>query len=416
MTREESCLKNYRMIDLSDQKGYLCGKIFADLGAKVIKIEPPGGDPGRKIAPFYKDSTDPNKSLFWFAFNTGKKSVTLNIENAEGKKILKSLVETADFLVESFEPGYLDKLGIGYADLSQVNQRLIMGSISPFGQDGPHASWKGPDIVPWAMSCYMWLTGEPGRAPLRISQSPQAYLHASAITAAGLLLALRYRETTGEGQHVDTAAQQCPIWMLTHTYAYWDLLEINIRRAGVFRHYGQVLLRTVWECKDGYITFFFSGGHIGAKGQRRVAEMIDRDGMADDWLRELNWEEWDAFTANQEEVDAVTEVFSRFFKSKTKTELLEEAVKSNIMLAPIQNITDIMENRQLKARDYWAEVHHPELNAAITYPGAPCKLSETPWHIRSRAPLIGEHNSEIYEGELDISKVKLNNLKEAGVI
>ena len=413
---EESSLKNYRMIDLSDEKGCLCGKIFADLGAEVIKIEPPGGDSGREIAPFYKDKPDPNNSLFWLAFNTGKKSLTLNIENAEGRKILGRLVETADFLVESFEPGHLDKLGIGYTALSQVNRRLIMGSISPFGRDGPYAFGKGPDIVPWAMSGYMWLTGEPGRAPLRISQPSQAYLHASAMTAVGLLLALRYRQMTGEGQHVDTAAQQCPTWMLTHTYAYWDLLGVNLERAGASRQFGQVLLRNIWPCKDGYIVFIFTGGHIGAKGQRKVVELMERDGMADDWLREFNWEEWDAFTASQEEIDAISEAFSRFFQSKTKDELLEEAVKNGIMLAPICSIADIMGNHQLKARDYWEEVHHPELNAVITYPGAPCKLSETPWRISGRAPLIGEHNSEVYEGELGISKANLDNLRAAGVI
>ena len=225
----------YRVLDLTDERGLLAGKIFADLGADVIKIERPGGDPARSVGPFYKDVPDPQRSLFWFAYNTGKRSITLNIESSEGQELLKSLVKSADLLVESFPPGYMDKLGLGYQVLSELNHRLIMTSITPFGQTGPYASWKGPDIVPWAMGCYMWMTGEPGRAPLRISHPPQAYLHASAMAAVGSLMALRYRAMTGEGQHVDVSAQQCPVWMLTHTYAYWDLMKVNLGRQGGWR-------------------------------------------------------------------------------------------------------------------------------------------------------------------------------------
>lgn len=416
MTEKEAALAPYRMLDLTNERGLLCGKVFTDLGADVIKIEPPRGDPARKIGPFYKDIPDPEKSLFWFAFNTGKKSITLNIETTDGQEILKKLVKTADFLIESFDPGYMDEIGIGYTALSQSNRRLIMGSITPFGQDGPYSRWKGPDIVPWAMSGYMWMTGESGRAPLRISCPPQTYLHASAITVAGLLLALRYREINGKGQHVDTSAQQCPTWMLTHTYAYWDLLKVNLGRAGVLRHFGEKFLRTVWPCKDGYVTFMFAGGLIGAKGQRRVVELMDKEGMAEEWLKEFNWEDWSAGTGSQEEVDRISEAFGRFFKTKTKTELLDEAIKSNIMLAPVNTVADTVANPQLKDRDYWVEVEHPELGVIITYPGAPCKLTETPWQIRGRAPLIGEHNSEIYEKELEFSRTEIAAMKSAGII
>ena len=416
MTEKEAALAPYRVLDLTTERGFLCGKILADLGADVIKIEPPGGDHSRNAGPFYKDIPDPEKSLFWFAFNTGKKDITLNLETAEGQQILRGLVKTADFLVESFDPGYLDGLGIGYASLRQSNPRLIMGSITPFGQNGPYAHWKGPDIVPWAMSCYMWMTGEPGRAPIRISCPAQAYLHASAITAAGLLLALRHRANSGEGQHVDTSAQQCPVWMLTHTYAYWDLLKVNLGRAGVFRQFGERLLRTVWPCKDGFITFMFAGGLIGAKGQRRVVELMEKEGMAGDWLKEFNWEEWGAADSDQETIDRISEAFGEFFKTKTRAELLNEAVRSNIMLAPVNTVADLVESPQLKKREYWVEMEHPELSDTITYPGAPCKMTETPWQISGRPPLIGEHNNEVYEDGLGFSKNEMAALKRAGII
>ena len=129
--RNEKALSPYRVLDLTDEKGLLCGKIFADLGADVIKIERPGGDPARNIGPFYNDVPHPEKSLFWFAYNTGKRSITLNIETSDGRELLKRLVKNADFLVESFPPGYMESLGLGYQALSELNPRLIMTSITP---------------------------------------------------------------------------------------------------------------------------------------------------------------------------------------------------------------------------------------------------------------------------------------------
>ena len=138
--------------------------------------------------------------------------------------------------------------------------------------------------------------------------------------------------------------------------------------------------------------------------------------MAEDWLKEFNWEGWSSATSRQEKVDRISEAFSQFFKTKTKAELFDEAVKSNIMLAPVETVADLMGNPQLKDRDYWVEVEHPELGATITYPGAPCKLTETPWQIKGRAPLIGEHNNEIYERELGFCKKEITTLKGTGII
>ena len=155
--KSEGSLSPYRVLDLTDEKGFLCGRIFAEQGADVVKIEPPEGDPARKVGPFYQNIPDPEKSLFWFAYNAGKRGITLNINSQEGQDIIKRLVKTADFLVESFTPGYMEGLGLGYRELEKINPRLIMASITPFGQTGPYAHWKGPDIVPWAMGGYMWM-------------------------------------------------------------------------------------------------------------------------------------------------------------------------------------------------------------------------------------------------------------------
>ena len=414
--RRRGALSPYRVLDLTDEKGYLCGKMFADLGADVIKIEPPGGDASRRQGPFYQDDPDPEKSLFFWAYNAGKRGVTLDIDQEAGRGLLKRLVRTADFLVESFPAGRMKALGLGYDDLEALNPGLIAASITPFGQTGPRAAWKGPDIVPWALGGYMWMTGEPERAPLRISHPPQAYLHAASAAAIGCLMALLHRAATGQGQHVDVAAQQCPSWMLTNTYAYWDLMKQNLGRAGVMRHFGPVHLKTLWKARDGRLSFMFAGGAIGAKGQRRVVELMEQEGMAEDWLRNLEWGQVDALSAAPEGLEKITEAFSRFFETKTKAELLEEAVKGGIMLAPVNTVADVADDAQLKARDFWQTVNHPDLEAELPYPGAPVKMSATPWQIRGPAPRLGQHNAEVYEEEMGFSQAETARLREQGVI
>ena len=143
----DAVLSPYRVLDMADQKGLLCGKILGDLGADVIKIEKPGGDKARNLGPFYHDDTDPEKSLFWLALNTSKKGITLDIEKPEGREIFKRLVKTADFVIETFSPGYMDNLGLGYSDLEKINPGVILISITPFGQTGPYKNWKTSDFL-----------------------------------------------------------------------------------------------------------------------------------------------------------------------------------------------------------------------------------------------------------------------------
>ncbi|MFA4837199.1 MAG: CoA transferase, partial [Dehalococcoidia bacterium] len=160
VSQREQALSSYRVLDLTDEKGYLCGRILGDLGADVIKIEPPQGDPGRNIGPFYKDMSDPEKSLLWFSYNYNKRGITLDLTKGAGKEILKKLVKNADFLIESFPPGYLDGLGLGYEDLCEINERLVFTSITPFGQSGPYRDYKGPDLIGMALGGYLYLTGD----------------------------------------------------------------------------------------------------------------------------------------------------------------------------------------------------------------------------------------------------------------
>jgi len=177
---EEGMLTPYRVLALTDEKGLMCGKIMGDLGADVIKIEKPGGDPARNIGPFYQDKIDPEKSLFWFTLNTSKRGITLDIETTDGQDIFKRLLKTADFVVESLPPGHMDKLGLGYSALEKLNPGIIMISITPFGQTGPYKDFKGPDMVMWAMGAgpFMRTFDSADREPFRVSHHSQSYFHA----------------------------------------------------------------------------------------------------------------------------------------------------------------------------------------------------------------------------------------------
>jgi crotonobetainyl-CoA:carnitine CoA-transferase CaiB-like acyl-CoA transferase len=200
-------LRGLCVLDLTDEKGSLCGKIFGDLGADVIKIERPGGDAARKVGPFYHDIQDPEKSLYWFFFNSSKRGITLDLGTIEGREIFKRLVEAADIVVESFPPRYLDGLGLGYSVLSEINPQIIMTSITPFGQSGPYKDYKTSDIVAFALSGAMSICGDPDRPPLRLNPY-HAYSYAGATAAAGTLIAYYYRQVSGQGQHVDVSVQE----------------------------------------------------------------------------------------------------------------------------------------------------------------------------------------------------------------
>jgi crotonobetainyl-CoA:carnitine CoA-transferase CaiB-like acyl-CoA transferase len=417
MEVEKGLLSSRRVLDLTDEKGFLCGKILADLGADVIKIEKPGGDKTRNLGPFYHEAPDPEKSLYWFAYNLNKRGITLNIEAREGRQIFTKLVQTADFVLESFAPGYLDDLGLSYLKLSQTNPRIIMTSITPFGQTGPHKKCKASDIEVMAMGGLMYITGNPEQPPLRISL-PQAFLLASAHGAAASMVAHFYRETSGEGQHVDVSSQECVLWEIANAIPLWELNQNILRRVGSYiaGRWTGTKQRLLWKCKNGYVLFYILGGAFGVKTNRAIVKWMEEENIAPEYLQNFNWNAFDMATQTQEMQDQIEIQISRLFSMFTKEELYDEALKRGIMLCPMNTSKDIIENAQLKEREFWVDIYHPELSTNVTYPGAFAKLSETPLNIKCRAPLIGEHNLEIYQGELGLSSSELNDLLYVGVI
>jgi crotonobetainyl-CoA:carnitine CoA-transferase CaiB-like acyl-CoA transferase len=410
-------LESFRVLDLTDYKGFFCGKILADLGADVIKIEKPGGDPARRIGPFYKNIPDPEKNLHWFAYNLNKRSITLDIETPGGKNLFKRLVQISHFVIESYPAGYLDEIGLGYKDLTAINPRIIVTSITPFGHTGPNKDYKGSDIVCMAMGGLAYITGNAEGSPVRIS-FPQSYLLASAEATAATMIAHYYRETMGHGQHVDVSIQASVAGKLANAIPTWELNHTVLKREGsyMFGRGAKLRMRLLWPCKDGYVTFALMGGKLGAKSNEVVARWIIEEGMAPDFFKKIDWPSLDMARQTQEEQERLEGVVARFFAKYTKEELYRRANREGVLLCPQSSCKDILENIQLQSRDFWVNVEHPELGASIAYPGPFLKASRTPPVIKRRAPLIGEHNDEVYRYELGLSEEEMGTMHRTGVI
>jgi crotonobetainyl-CoA:carnitine CoA-transferase CaiB-like acyl-CoA transferase len=408
-------LEGYRALDLTDEKGFLCGRILADLGVDVIKVETPGGDAARKIGPFWHDEADPEKSLYWFAYNSSKRGITLNLENDGGKKLFRDLVRTADFVIESFAPGDMDRLGFGYEELARIKKDIILTSITPFGQKGPYRDYQASDLVIMGMAGELFLTGDSDRRPVNISL-PQACLHAGSDAAVGSMLAHHHRRKTGEGQHVDVSLQQSAAWFLAQTIPHWELDNLILGRVGTFRTSSRgTLQRQVWPCKDGFIFFFMIGGQQGAKTCRNLVKWMSEEGMVTEFLQSYEWEKFDMAGATQELIDTISQPIAEFFKTRTKKEALDAAMSRNISICPLMGMKDLIVDPNLAARNFWMPLTHPELNAAIPYPRQFARSSENEMQIKSRAPLIGQHNAEVY-GELGMSEQQIAELRKSGVI
>lgn len=407
----------YRVLDLTEGTGFLCGKLLGDMGADVVKVERPDGDPGRNIGPFRDAIPNPENSLYWLAFNANKRGVTLNIDKAEGQDLLKRLVREFDIVIESFSPGYLEEIGLGYKSLNRINPSIIMASITPFGKRGPYRNYKSSDIVTWAMSGIMYVTGDLDRAPLRVGY-PQSSLHAEAEAAVALMIALYHREVTGEGQYIDVSAQQALYRAAQDTRLRWDINRKVLRRAGSRRLRAETgtSIRQVWPCKDGYITYTLFAGKIGGRSNPPLVEWMDSEGMANNDLKEMDWAGLDYTPKNQEAVNMLEEPFARFFMSHTKAELFEEAIKRGIMLYPVTTSKDLVESNQLKYRGFWIDVDYPGLDMRVTSPGAWFVASDTPFEMRRPAPKIGEHNGEVFSQELGFSPEEMDSLVSNRVI
>jgi crotonobetainyl-CoA:carnitine CoA-transferase CaiB-like acyl-CoA transferase len=412
-------LSPYRILDLTDEKGLICGQLLGSLGAEVIKVEHPGGDQAREIGPFFHDIDDPEKSLFWFAFNTNKKGITLDIESSRGKKIFTRLVAQSDVIIQSFTPGYLDKIGLKYSTLEKLNPGIILTSITPFGQEGPYKYYKASDLVCWAMGGALFMCGSTGEAPVRVSHVPQAFIQGSLDGAWSTAMALYWRGISGKGQQIDISIQESVERCALTSHVTWKLTGRSYLHQD--SNYAVYPLRpdappATWKTKDGYIRYTIYTGEQGARMNRPVIEWMASEGLADEYLSSLDWSHlsWDDLTL--EEKKKIAGYFSRFFMRKTKTEILEKAMERKADVEPVYSVGEVLEHPQFQDRDYFQVLEHPELGQTISYPGGFSRFSGISCRQYRRAPLIGEHNLEIYHGLLGIATEDLLDLKKSGVI
>jgi benzylsuccinate CoA-transferase BbsE subunit len=399
-------LAGRRVLELADENGVYCGKLLADLGADVIKVERPGGDATRLIPPFWGGRPDPDRGLFFLYANTSKRSITLDPARPEGRALLLRLVRTADLLVETLAPGALDELGLGYPVLREIRPPLVLTSITGFGQTGPRRSVRSGDLVAQALAGALYVTGEPQDPPVRLAGG-QARMMASTCAAASSLVALHASRRTGRGQHVDISMQEV-MASVSHISGVGKWLDDGL----VPRRFGTALFASVpsgaYRCRDGLVYLM-------------VNRPLHWKALAS-WIHEV--------TGNQEVLDPMfegpssnrqpyRELIDLFISDLTARfpveDVYREAQRRHIAVTPVNSAQAVTRDEQLEARGYFVTVQHPEAGP-LRYPGAPYRHAATPWRIARCAPRPGEHNREVYVDELGVSEAQLREYARGGVV
>jgi crotonobetainyl-CoA:carnitine CoA-transferase CaiB-like acyl-CoA transferase len=397
----DKVLSGIKVLDLTHHiAGPYCTKLLADYGADVIKVERPGGgDDARRIGPFLGDDPHPEKSGLFLYLNTNKRGTTLNLKSEAGLNIFRRLVEDADILVENFSPGVMDRFGLGYEALEKINPRLVMTSISNFGQSGPYRDLKSSELIADAMGGWMTIIGDPEREPLKPGGS-QAQFVGGLFGAVGTMTAFHGREVNGIGQQVDISLMEAVAYIqmnITSVYAYYQHI---VKRIG---NMVMPLPGTMLPCKDGYIGAF--------------AITTSQWEILCDWMGKPEFKEDPSFITGPkraENYDLLNAHLISWLVEHNQEELFREAQKRKLPFGIPFTSEMLLNSKHLKAREYFVEVDHPA-TGKVRYPGAQVKMGDTPYELQ-RAPLLGEHNEEIYCGRLGFGKAELADFHTTGVI
>ncbi len=400
-----------RVLDLAGLAGQQCGKLFADMGADVLKVEPPEGAEGRRVGPFLDDVPHADRSLNFWHHNTNKRGVTLNLRSASGAALLRRLVARTDVLIEDEPPGTLPELGLGYDELRMLRRDLIMVSITPFGQTGPYRDFKSSDLVALALGGPLWSCGYDDHSlpPVR-PYLDAAYHIASHYAFVGALAALVLRQQTGEGQYIDASMHEaCHDTTEGAMPSYYFSGQRVQRQTG--RHAAVSATQPViFPCLDG--KEIFTRVPVEAGAWERFVDWLDESGVAVD-LRDARFSDP---VVRRREAGHITEVLEAFCAMHTAEELYHGAQQRGMVWGVVRSPDETVHDEHLRARGFFVTVAHPELGRQYEYAGAPYRFSETPWAIHRRAPLLGEHNREIYCDELGLTAEEIVALREANVI
>jgi len=399
---ERGLLSGLQILDLADEKAGFCSKLLADMGARIIKIEKPGGNLSRQIGPFLKDSSKSKTSLSFFYNNINKLGITLDIERREGKALFLKLVKASDVVVETFLPGFLEKIGLDFEVLSCSNPGIILVSVTGFGQTGPKRNHKACDLVASACGGQMYVSGSPAGPPLK-AFGEQSYVAASLFAATGILLALRKRAKTGKGEHIDISLQESVAATLEHVMVrYFSEKIIPLRQGSL--HWNNAFV--VLPCKDGFIhvTLF--------QHWETLTEWVDSEGMAED-LKDEKWLDEDF---RHKHAEHVIEVLGRWTKTHTAHELFELGQLMRFPWAPVQSPQEVLRSPQLNGRDFFIGIDDPESGKVFKVPGTPFKSSKGFIDKKKPAPLPGKDNVTIFQKELGLSEKELKQLISQHII
>ncbi len=395
-------------MDLADLSGAVCGRILADLGADVVKVEPPGGEADRMQPPFVGDVENSTRSIPWLAANVNKRGVTCDLTSTEGRALFARLAAGARIVIESFAPGRFAELG-----LDEIVRDAIVVSITPYGQDGPLARVPGSDLEVTAASGSLWLAGEEGRPPLRTAQ-PQSPYWSGMYGALGALVALQSRVA----QRVDVSAQAAMTTVHPPAPVWWDIAREEHGRTGPFllgRSNVGSRFRNLWACADGFVSFAIQGGPIGRHTGRMLAEWMAERGAVPAVIAAIDWTIFDNTTLSQMQVDDLEAAIAPFLRSLTKAEFFDGVVKRKMLGYPVSDASDSLTDPQLRARDFWRTLSPAEGLPPMPFPGGFALFDGERPAVRRPAPEVGEHNAEIY-GESGISSEELERLRAAGVV
>ncbi|WP_419552588.1 CaiB/BaiF CoA transferase family protein [Candidatus Poriferisodalis sp.] len=410
-TVQHGVLADYRVIDLTDERGHLAGAIWVQMGADVIAIEPPEGSSARRLGPFAGDVEHPERSLHHWAYNRGKRSVVLDLRTPQDVERAKALIAGADVVFESFEPGEAEALGLGRDALAGLNPALIHVSITPFGSDGPKANWAVSDLALQASAVNMAITGDKDRAPLRAGGTlPQAMHNAASEGAGAALIALWDRQTrSGLGQHVDMSAQQSMSQASMSSTLNTSLNATVTKRIAGGASLQGIDIQLMWPCADGHasVTFLFGPGFRAFT--ENLMDWVYEEGFCDEATRDKNWNEYAMMLLDGREpiseYERLKQVLTEFFATKTKAQLLEAAMTRRVLITPVSTTAEVVDSHQLAFREYWEDVDHSDVvsdadagsfdPAAVRYPGAFAKFTETPLVNLGRPPKLGEHTDEV---------------------
>ena len=412
-------LEDLVVLDLTDEKGMYMGKMLADMGARVTIVEPPQGHPARHIGPFYQDEPDPNKSLLFWYHSTNKESVTLDIETPTGAQLLRDMVKNADIILESFQPGYLDSLGVGYEALSEINPRLIMTSLTPFGQTGPYRDMMASNLVSMAMGGIMASCGYDHipDAPPMCCDGWIGYATGCNFGVMGTMTAVIYRDMTGQGQQVDVSIHEALSCTTEAAMPNWFYdRKVPIRQTG--RHHGLTPTpSTQFVSSDDKLVNGFDIPPRSLDRWNRLVAWMDEKGMAeglkDDKYRELISQG----VRSGPEMDFLRDRITEFIASQSADESYHGGQQIRLAWAVIRSPEENLDDEHFRDdRGFFPEVEHPELGKSFVYPGAPAIFSRTPWQMRRRAPLLGEDNDKVFSQEMGLSREQMVTLRESRVI